>query len=450
MTNRNNIFLCLVTLLLSTQLNAQVPAYVPTDSLVGFWNFNGNVYNSLVSGISLTTSGANYYSADRNGNPNSALINGDAYQNSINGFNATNAFTIGGWVAPFLVTYSSYPSNFIGYFYKVDYEVQQQFGPPSVGTHTQFAFLSDLVLTGPSTTGPGPDYGKLYFQTVIGGITRILKSSNNYNTNTWYHVMVSYDQSYLRLYVNGDCTDSLAVTGNLDYSNATGNNEWTGFTAYVNHNPNNAIETFTKLDQMGFWRRALRPCEVLNLYQESSTNCGPTGIDAPTNLSATWSAANSSVVLNWTDNSDNENGFAIERSTDGVNFTFVSIVPMNVTTYTDTIASPQPTYYYRIYAFNMVEDSDFSNIVQVSTTTTGLNEESTKLIRCYPNPAKNLLTLEGISIGDKVTITGLTGEIILEQIAQQETTTLNLSKLASGIYLLHTANNKPIKISIQN
>jgi hypothetical protein len=281
MIYRNNLLLCLVALFLSTQLNAQVPAYVPTDSLVGFWDFNGNVNNSLVSGVSLSPGGNVNYAIDRNGFANSSLNNGGAYKTSIDGFNATNAFTIGGWVAPFLVTYSSYPSNFIGYFYKMDYEVQQQFGPPSVGTHTQFAFLSDYISIAPGITGQGPDYGKLYFQTVIGGITRILKSSANYNSNYWYHVMVSYDQSYLRLYVNGDCTDSLAVTGNLDYSNATGNNEWVGFTAYVNHDVWQSIESRTTLDKMGFWRRALTACEIDSLYHESNP-CG--GAGNPTNI----------------------------------------------------------------------------------------------------------------------------------------------------------------------
>jgi hypothetical protein len=93
--------------------------------------------------------------------------------------------------------------------------------------------------------------------------------------------MVSYDQSYLRLYVNGACTDSLAVTGNLDYSNATGNNEWVGFTAYVNHDVWQSIESRTTLDKMGFWRRALTACEIDSLYHESNP-CG--GSVNPTNI----------------------------------------------------------------------------------------------------------------------------------------------------------------------
>lgn len=448
--NRNHIFSCLAALVLSTQLIAQVPAYVSTDNLTGFWNFNGNIDNSLSSGLSLTPGGNVNYAIDRNGVANSSLNNGGAYQNSIEGFDATNTFTIGGWVSPYLVQYSSYPSNFIGYFYKMDYEVMQMIGGPVVGTHTQFAFLSDFVSMGPGITDFGPDYGKLYFQTVIGGTTRILKSAANYNSNVWYHVMVSYDQSYLRLYVNGDCTDSLAVTGNLDYSNATGNNEWAGFTAYVNHNTWQSIESRTTLDQMGFWRRALQPCEVLNLFEESTANCGPVGIDAPTNLSATWNATTSEVVLNWEDNSSNETGFSIQRSTNGVDFTFVDNVTANVLTYTDNTVSPQTTYYYRVFAFNMVEDSEYSNIVQVTTGTASLYEENATAIRCYPNPAKELLTVDGLSIGDKLSITALTGEVLLEQVVLQTSIQLDLTCLASGTYLMRSGNGTPFKINIQH
>lgn len=443
-------FQLLAFCLTTSSLFAQVPAYVPTVDLQGFWNFNGNIDNSLTTGLTLTPGGNVNYAIDRNGFANSSLNNGGAYKTSIDGFDATTGFTIGGWVAPFLVTYSSYPSNFIGYFYKMDYEVMQQIGGPVVGTHTQFAFLSDFVSTGPGTTGFGPDYGKLYFQTVIGGNTRILKSAANYNSNYWYHVMVSYDQSYLRLYVNGDCTDSLAVTGNLDYSNATGNNEWAGFTAYVNHNASQSIESRTTLDQMGFWRRALEPCEVLNLFEESTANCGPVGIDAPTNLSATWNATTSEVVLNWEDNSSNETGFSIQRSTNGVDFTFVNNLTANVLTYTDNSVAPNTTYYYRVFAFNMVEDSDFSNVVQVNTGTASLNEENADGIRCYPNPSKDNIMLNGLTIGEKVTITGLTGEVVLEQIVQQETMSLNVTNLASGSYLVHFGNRIPWKFIVQH
>lgn len=337
------------------QVTAQVPNYVPTDSLIGFWDFNGNLTNSLSSGIVLSTTGSNSYTQDRNGNASSALSSGAAIQNSINGFNATQQFTIGGWVNPYLIPFSNMPGNYIGYFYRMEYEVNNMYGPPTVGLHTEFAFLSDFVLNGPTTPVQGPDYGKIYFYTVIGGVTRFLKSSTNYNSNTWYHVLVSYDQSFLRLYVNGVCTDSLAATGNLNYSNFNGGFQQTQFQTYVNHGNGNYSSTL--LDKMGFWRRALQPCEVLNLFEESATNCE-------------------------------------------------------------------------------------------TTSTNVLSHSSASSIRCYPNPANDIVMINGLSMGEKVSIIALTGEVVLEQIVQQEITPLNISNLASGIYLVRFENRTPLKINI--
>jgi hypothetical protein len=72
---------------------------------------------------------------------------------------------------------------------------------------------------------------------------------------------------------------------------------------------------------------------------------------APSNLNATL-ASNTSVNLSWTDNSFNENGFAIERRRSGGSWAQVGWVAHNVTTYQDTGRSSGVTYVYRVKAFN--------------------------------------------------------------------------------------------------
>ncbi|MFH0890438.1 MAG: fibronectin type III domain-containing protein [Candidatus Liptonbacteria bacterium] len=66
---------------------------------------------------------------------------------------------------------------------------------------------------------------------------------------------------------------------------------------------------------------------------------------APTNLTATVSGAN--VVLSWTDNSNNENGFKMYR---GPTWTDIGNVAANVTTFTDS-NRPAGTYTYHLNAF---------------------------------------------------------------------------------------------------
>src|SRR5207248_8145243 len=53
---------------------------------------------------------------------------------------------------------------------------------------------------------------------------------------------------------------------------------------------------------------------------------------APTNLIAT-AASSSQINLSWTDKSNNETGFMVERSSNGKQFTQIATVAANVTTY---------------------------------------------------------------------------------------------------------------------
>lgn len=63
------------------------------------------------------------------------------------------------------------------------------------------------------------------------------------------------------------------------------------------------------------------------------------------------STTTTSTTLNWTDGATNELGYAIYRSTDGVNFTYVGQVAANTVTTTITGLSPSTTYYYQVYSF---------------------------------------------------------------------------------------------------
>jgi hypothetical protein len=94
---------------------------------------------------------------------------------------------------------------------------------------------------------------------------------------------------------------------------------------------------------------------------------GPTSPpDDPSNLSAT-ATSSSQINLAWTDNANNEDGFKIERSLDGVNFTQVATVGANVTTYSATGLQAGTTYYFRVRSFNTGGDSGYSNTASATT-----------------------------------------------------------------------------------
>ena len=87
---------------------------------------------------------------------------------------------------------------------------------------------------------------------------------------------------------------------------------------------------------------------------------------APSALSAT-PISSSQINLAWTDNSSNEGGFRIERSTDNVNFTEIATTAVNAIAYSNTGLAASTTYYYRVRAFNSGGNSAYSNTASATT-----------------------------------------------------------------------------------
>lgn len=88
--------------------------------------------------------------------------------------------------------------------------------------------------------------------------------------------------------------------------------------------------------------------------------------DAPANLHAA-SIKPNEVTLIWLDKSDNEVGFIIERSGNGLFFNEVAQVGEGITSYTDKNLQYSTTYYYRVKAFNNTGESEDSNTISIQT-----------------------------------------------------------------------------------
>ena len=74
--------------------------------------------------------------------------------------------------------------------------------------------------------------------------------------------------------------------------------------------------------------------------------------NAPTGVVPTVTGS-TTVELAWTDASDNETGFKVERDEAGAGtFPFSTILPANSTSYSDTGLTPNTLYSYRVTAFN--------------------------------------------------------------------------------------------------
>lgn len=93
---------------------------------------------------------------------------------------------------------------------------------------------------------------------------------------------------------------------------------------------------------------------------------------APGSLSV--SQSRSGINIFWGDASDNEDGFELQRSTDGISFSSIARLAANSTSFNDKNFIGGYTYFYRVRAFNAAGNSTFSNVGSVvakSVTKTG-------------------------------------------------------------------------------
>ena len=113
---------------------------------------------------------------------------------------------------------------------------------------------------------------------------------------------------------------------------------------------------------------AYLPIQVGSGYLVLEVDVADSPPAAPSGLTAT-AVSSSRINLAWTDNSDNEAGFVIERSPNGVTG-WLSLTPStapNATSYSDTGLAAATAYFYRVKATNASGDSAWSNVANATT-----------------------------------------------------------------------------------
>ncbi len=103
------------------------------------------------------------------------------------------------------------------------------------------------------------------------------------------------------------------------------------------------------------------------LFVSGLLGASPGAPGAASNLQGSGASAGS-TVLTWTDNSNNESGFNINRASSASGpFSPVGSVGANITQFTDAGLSPQTTYYYQVIAANASGNSTPSNVAAATT-----------------------------------------------------------------------------------
>ncbi|HXJ76250.1 MAG TPA: fibronectin type III domain-containing protein, partial [Candidatus Dormibacteraeota bacterium] len=130
---------------------------------------------------------------------------------------------------------------------------------------------------------------------------------------------------------------------------------WSGTTNYVHSGVMAGVTYYYRI-------YAFSDADRTDYSSVVSAQVGPAPL-APSGLVAT-SAPGNPVQLRWQDNSSNETGFSIERSTDGTTFAPIQSVGANVTSAVDN-PNARDRYYYRVRAYNAFGSSAYSGVDSV-------------------------------------------------------------------------------------
>ena len=104
-------------------------------------------------------------------------------------------------------------------------------------------------------------------------------------------------------------------------------------------------------------------------FRKGTTQTGIPTVTIPADPSPLEAYASSAttVELTWADNSNDESGFRLERSDDGVNFAEIASLPANNSSYRDNSLVPDTLYSYRARAWNAEGSSSYSNVATAAT-----------------------------------------------------------------------------------
>jgi hypothetical protein len=235
---------------LTTQtLFAQVPSYVPTNGLVGYWPFNGNANDESGNGNNGTVNGATL-TTDRFGNSDRAYsFDGVDDFIQVQTPSLSNAITISFWA----FDEGGYPNS---------YSLNPRY-VSSEFCNGGFALVNNVNTP-----------GGIFFTRNRGNTSTEMFASLSPTYQINQYITFTYDGINGKFYLNGNLINTVANSGSISQSA----NMFFGKSGCVF---GQTIDAFKgKLDEIGVWNRALTQQEITNLYNSSlpQTACLPANV----------------------------------------------------------------------------------------------------------------------------------------------------------------------------
>lgn len=429
------LYLNILLLLLSGFSSAQVPNYVPTNGLVGWWPFNGNAndesgngYNGTVNGALLSTDrfNQNNKAYSFGGNQQGIIIN----QNIFNVGSGNISFSISLWLL------SDLNNNSTGEVInnRVD----------AGGTNYNYRFNLNNNLNQPS-------YRMLSF--INPNIAQSNSAPNILVNQVWNHIVLIGDisQNQMRIYRDGIliATSSNILSPNLSNPTKIG---------YMS----NLDPSFKgKIDDIGIWNRSLTQQEITTLYQgcNINVNVNPTTANVAIGTNANL-VASGGTSYQWQTNPANNGWQNVNNNSTYTGATTATLGVNNIQLQNHQqqfrVISASGNCADTAYALINVTDTCINNITTsisvtdtlvINAVITGVNPPNNiNTISIYPNPANTHITIDNgnfaLMIGYTVRINNALGQTVFSQTVNQQQFYIDLSGwTGNGYYYLDLIDN---------
>ncbi len=408
----------LLSLALTLNVSAQVPSYVPTTGLVGWWGFDGNANDESGNGNNGVVYGATL-TADRNSVANTAY-DFDGISNYIEVLSTpslcvSSAYSISAW---------AFVINIAGV------------------TNYEPAIVSKIVdgdWYGGYEVRAGSPMTSLGTSGNIGG-TNISLNGLTSAMNAWYHIVVTYDGNKVKFYLNSICTDSLNITGTLQTS-----------TIPLRFGRRGGAGTYngwypSKLDDIGIWNRALSQSEVAFLYQGCmvSVSSQPSNITVNVSNNAQFitSSSDTSATYQWQTNL----GTGWMTLFNAGQYSGATNDTLTITN--STLTNNNQLFRCIISSSSCRADTSNIAILTVVNSGAGINDFSkVNMFSIYPNPATDVVFIESNSDIHQIKIINVLGQEVKSIQANSKRVSFSTTDLPDNIYFIQI-NNSNVRLKL--
>ena len=147
------------------------------------------------------------------------------------------------------------------------------------------------------------------------------------------------------------------------------------------------------------------------------------------------------IEITWTDNSSDEIGYRIERSSEGLPYVQIGEVAANTTSFTDNTAIPGDAYAYRVASLTVGGHSIFSKTETVLIT--ALEDRNSPTLSVHPNPAADYLYINTEErVNYPIRIINSTGHVVKTISAYASAEAISVQELPAGFYMVVTPKHR--------